>query len=82
MPAPALPVDGAMLLGLPLHVARGRAAPHAGWREGVSDLAPHHLEPEGQSAILAGALSPDRSAGGVCGAMRSRSSCGVPHGER
>ena len=48
----------------------------------LSDLAPHHLEPEGQSTMLAGAFSPDRSAGGVCGAMRSRSSCGVQHGER
>ena len=48
----------------------------------LSDLTPRHLEPEGQSAMLAGVLSPDRSAGGVCGAMRSRSSCGVPHGER
>ena len=38
-----------------------------------SDLAPHHLEPDGQSAMLASALSPDRSAGSVCGAMRSRS---------
>ena len=43
----------------------------------LSDLAPHHQEPEGQSAVMAGALSLDRSTGGVCGAMRSRSSCGV-----
>ena len=42
----------------------------------LSDLAPHHLEPEGQSAVMAGALSLDRSAGGVCGVMRSRSFCG------
>ena len=47
----------------------------------LSDLAPHLPEPEGQSTMLAGAFSPDRSAGGVCGAMRSRSSCGVQHGE-
>ena len=31
----------------------------------LSDLAPHHLEPEGQSAVMAGALSLDRSAGGA-----------------
>ncbi len=43
----------------------------------LSDLAPHHQEPEGQSAVMAGALSLDRSAGGVCGVMRSRSFCGV-----
>ena len=48
----------------------------------LSDLAPHHLEPEGQSAVMAGALSLDRSAGGVCGVMRSRSFCGVQRGER
>ena len=48
----------------------------------LSDLAPHHLEPEGQSAVMAGALSLDRSTGGVCGAMRSRSSCGVHQWER
>ena len=47
----------------------------------LSDLAPHHQEPEGQSAVLAGALSLDRSAGGVYGAMRSRSFCGVQYGE-
>ena len=33
-----------------------------------------------QSAVMAGALSLDRSAGGVCGVMRSRSSCGVQRG--
>ena len=48
----------------------------------LSDLAPHHLEPEGQSAVMAGALSLDRSAGGVCGVMRSRSFCVVQRGER
>ena len=48
----------------------------------ISDLAPEYLESEGQSAMLAGALSPDQSAGGVCGSMRPRSSCAVPHGER
>ena len=48
----------------------------------LSDLAPHHLEPEGQSAVMAGALSLDRSTGGVYGVMRSRSFCGVQRGER
>ena len=38
----------------------------------LSDLTPHHQEPEGQSAVMAGALSLGRSAGGVCGVMRSR----------
>ena len=37
---------------------------------------------EGQSAVMAGALSLDRSAGGVCGVMRPRSFCGVQRGER
>ena len=36
----------------------------------LSDLTPHHQEPEGQSAVMAGALSLGRSAGGVCGVMR------------
>ena len=48
----------------------------------LSDRAPHHLEPEGQSAVMAGALSIDRSTGGVYGVMRSRSFCEVQRGER
>ena len=47
----------------------------------LSDRAPHHQEPEGPSAVRAGALSLDRSAGGVYGVMRSRSFCGVQYGE-
>ena len=47
----------------------------------LSDHAPHHQEPEGQSALMASALSLDRSADGVYGVMRSRSFCGVQHGD-
>ena len=62
--------------------SRGAAEVSLGGTLTLSDHAPYHLEPEGQSAVMAGALSLDRSAGGVCGAMRSRSFCGVQNGER
>ena len=72
-------------------VCRGPVDLRVSWTRGrsglvgmltLSDRAPHHLEPEGQSAVMAGALSLDRSAGGVYGVMRSRSFCGVQRGER